>query len=435
MCRSLLIAFIALCACANATWPASAQTLGRRGIFGVSAVERNGAVIVAAVIPGAPAESAGLKPGDRIVSVDGEAVESLGAFLQSVRRPAGHTLTVVVERGQQRFSRTVLLTPYPKEQDPYVTTLYGSVVVDGTLRRTLITVPDGAPRLRPAVFFVGGIGCYSIDVADPRDSYRNLAHALSRRGFVTLRLEKSGIGDSQGPPCRSVDFRTEYDSYAVALRSFAADPHVDPTRVYIFGHSIGSIIAPRLALARRPAGIIVVAAVARSWFEYELINWRRQLALSGSPPRDFDTEMERKEWCMHRALIEKQSVEATIAQRPDCKDEFPYPVTIAYLQQVAALNVLAPWTQLDVPVLVVYGASDFVTDRADHQLIADTVNSLHRGNATFAVVDDMDHYLWIMPSQAASLQNATKGLSGQYDPKLGATILDWLCARERCSPA
>jgi len=41
-----------------------------------------------------------------------------------------------------------------------------------------------------------------------------------------------------------------------------------------------------------------------------------------------------------------------------------------YMQQVAALNVIEPWTRIDVPVLILYGTSDYVVAPEDHQRIA-----------------------------------------------------------------
>jgi hypothetical protein len=85
-------------------------------------------------------------------------------------------------------------------------------------------------------------------------------------------------------------------------------------------------------------------------------------------------------------------------------------------------------------VLAIYGSADFVTDLTDHQLIVDTVNKVHPGNATLTVIDDMDHYLWTEPSQQASLKNAGSGKEGRYNPKLSAAIIAWLCTREECAP-
>ena len=432
--RIVLIGPALLLALTNAalSQASNGDPLPRRGTLGAAIMMNNDAVTVSAVLPGSPSAVNDVQKGDVVLTVDGERITSVPQFLQKLRRPAGQSVALGLIRGSQALTKKITLTEFPKEQDPQVQTLYGSVSIDGSLRRMLVTVPQGARGQRPAVFFVGGIGCYSIDVANPNDGYRNLAHALSRQGFVTARLEKSGVGDSQGPPCQTVDFATESHSYSTALEAFTKDPHVDPKRLYILGHSIGTIIAPRLALDEHAAGVIVVAAVARNWFEYELINLRRQLNLNGTKPEDVDPEMQLKEWCMHRTLIDKQSDSDVIKARPDCKRAIPYPVTIAYFQQVADLNILAPWTKLNVPVLTIYGGADFITDEADHRLIVATVNALHPKTASFALINNMDHYLWVMPSQGASFANASQSKEGRYNVALSETVVGWLCAREAC---
>jgi pimeloyl-ACP methyl ester carboxylesterase len=96
-----------------------------------------------------------------------------------------------------------------------------------------------------------------------------------------MRVEKSGVGDSEGPPCASVDFESEMRGYAAALASLRENPRVNPARVYLFGHSIGSAIVPRLAAKQPVAGIIVAEAFGRNWIEYDLWNLRRQLVLEG----------------------------------------------------------------------------------------------------------------------------------------------------------
>jgi membrane-associated protease RseP (regulator of RpoE activity) len=57
----------------------------------------------------APAFAAGLKPGDRFVSIDGEKIGSADEVGEIIRRSAGHTIEVVIERGGAE--QTVQLTP------------------------------------------------------------------------------------------------------------------------------------------------------------------------------------------------------------------------------------------------------------------------------------------------------------------------------------
>ena len=410
-----------------------ADALVRRGFLGAVTIERGGAVVVSAVLPDSPAERAGIVAGDTIIDVNGSDVTTVRAFLAKMRMPGGTLVGLGVAHAGRVSYKRIVLPEYPRENDPEVDTTYGSIAIDGTLRRTLETVPHDATGRHPGVFFAGGIGCFSVDTVAP-DAYRNLAHDLSRRGFVTLRLEKSGVGDSQGPPCAGVDFSTEAHSYAVALDAFRNDPAVDPAHVYVFGHSIGSIIAPRLGLEQPLAGIIVAEAVARDWFDYELRNERRQLLLSATPPDQIETTMRSKELCSHELMVEKLPEEAIVRAHPDCAQRFSvYPVSGEYIQQVAALNLADPWKQLAVPVLVVYGSSDFVVDEDDHRYIERTVNAAHPGNAELDVINGMDHNLTMAASQQASFDRAGSGKRGDYDPELSLSILRWLCAREHCS--
>jgi membrane-associated protease RseP (regulator of RpoE activity) len=59
--------------------------------------------------PSGPAAGAGIKPGDRIVSIDGLAITSWNQSTEIIRASAGRPLTVVLERAGA--TRTVTLTP------------------------------------------------------------------------------------------------------------------------------------------------------------------------------------------------------------------------------------------------------------------------------------------------------------------------------------
>jgi pimeloyl-ACP methyl ester carboxylesterase len=426
-----LVLGVAVCAAAP-----SVDTLARRGILGVTTVDAAGGVRINAVIPSLPGDVAGMRPDDFIISVDDAPIGTVAQFLSKLRRPAGRPVSVGIMRGGQRITVRAVLTEAAKESDPAVDTRYGAVDVEHSMRRTLVTVPHGATGKHPAVLIVGGIGCFSIDVAsNAQDPYLRLTHDLSRRGFVTMRLEKSGVGDSQGPPCRSVDFNAESASYGVAFDALRSDPSVDSAHVYVVGHSIGSLIGPHLALQKPVAGLVVAEGVGVDWIEYELLNSRRQEMLGGATPAEVDAALLLKELCMHRLLVEKQPREAVLREKPQCKDYIAYPTGDDYFRQLVTLNVAEPWTKLSIPVLAIYGTADFVTDEADHHRIVDIVNGAHPGDARLAVIPGMDHNLVNAGSPKASLERSSNGGPAPYDERFSAAVTEWLCERERCAPA
>ena len=415
---------------------AAPDELPRRPMLGASISADSAGPRVDYVLPGSPAEKCGLKTDDIVTSFAGHATKTPVEVVEAARSsPLDQPLAVQILRAGAAKTLTVRLTPAPKENDPDVETIYGAIRVGDTLRRTLTTVPRGRNRRLPAVLIIGGIGCYTVDNPnDPADVYRLLAHDLGRAGIAVMRLEKSGVGDSQGGPCFNIDFNSESLSYKIALQALRSDSHVDPEHVFLFGHSIGTVIGPQLAIEAPVAGIIAADGVATNWFEYELLNLRRQAELGGDSPSAVDAELRLKEVCMHRLLIERKSETEIEHDMPACSAHDRYPVAAAYLQQVAAVNMAELWTHVGVPVLALYGTGDFVTSEEDHRRIVAIVNANHPGTAVLRTIDGMDHYLTTTgPPQAAFNLRVVDHKEAPYEKRFSTEISSWICAQTHCS--
>jgi|GEM_PF-676292 len=406
--------------------------LPRHALFGAAVAQGNGGVRVTLVIPNGAAAQAGLEAGDTIRAIGGTPVATVAQFLAAVHDfHGGERVSVNVVRNGAALQFSAVLGTARDETDAGLVTEYGALTVDDSLRRTLLTMPASLKSPAGAVLLIGGIGCYSVDVAaNAQDAYLHLTHDLARAGFVTMRLEKSGVGDSQGPPCRNVDFDAEVRGYAAALTALQRDPRVDPARVYLLGHSIGTIIAPRMALTNRTAGVIVLEAVGRDWPEYELRNLRRDDELDGATPAATDRAIVEKAECMQRLFFENLSETQIERRMPACKvHDGIYPVTAEYIREVAKLNVIEPWTKLGVPVLAIYGTSDFETELEDHQRIVAVVNASHPGSATLQVITGMSHGLGRAATPKAAETDDERGTIEQYDTEVSEIVIAWLRSR------
>ena len=410
------------------------ETLPRHAVFGAAAAQGDGGVRVTAVIPNSAAAIAGVQPGDTIRGIGDTPVATVAQFLMAVHDlSAGQRVNVNVMRSGAPLQLSAMLGTARDEDGAGLVTEYGSVPVDDSLRRTLLTLPAGQKSPAAAVLLIGGIGCYSVDVAaNEQDAYLRLTHDLARAGFATMRIEKSGIGDSQGPPCRNVDFDAEVRGYMGALAALQRDPRVDSARVYLLGHSIGTIIAPRMALANRTAGVIVLEAVGRDWPEYEIRNLRRDEDLDGGTPTATDRAIVEKAECMQKLFFENLSEAQIERSMPGCKvPNSIYPVTAEYVREVAKLNVIEPWAKLSVPVLAIYGTSDFETELEDHQRIVTVVNASHPGSATLHVIPAMSHGLGHVDSPKAAETDDERGTIEQYDTQVSEIVIAWLRSQPR----
>ncbi len=86
--------------------PAVAESLGAKGRQGV---------IVADIVPDSPADAAGLEPGDVVLAIDGEKVDSIGRMRTEVAlRPAGKKVSLDILRGGKERTVAVKLGEQPK---------------------------------------------------------------------------------------------------------------------------------------------------------------------------------------------------------------------------------------------------------------------------------------------------------------------------------
>src|SRR5947209_207932 len=227
------------------------QELRRSAFIGVQAapvtdevrarlhVSETGGVLVLGLVEGGSAKEAGLEPNDVITQIGDHPILNVGDFVATVAKlRAGDTVTIRFFRNGAAQTKQVSLKPRPFELSPDVEVLYKAVAVDGSLRRVIVTVPKNEGK-HPAVLYINGIGCFSQESLDLSSADAKLLYGLTRAGFVTMRVEKSGMGDSQGPPCMSpaVDLQAEVRGYVAGLKSLKEYPFVDARQVFVVGLS------------------------------------------------------------------------------------------------------------------------------------------------------------------------------------------------------
>lgn len=100
-------------------------------------------VSITEVLPQGPAWRAGLRPGDLVVALDGEPVNSPETLMQEVqRRPVGSDLRIVWVRNEERHEARVSLDAPP---DSLLFSIFESIREATRERARLLTPPSPAP--------------------------------------------------------------------------------------------------------------------------------------------------------------------------------------------------------------------------------------------------------------------------------------------------
>ncbi len=147
----------------------------------------------------------------------------------------------------------------------------------GPLPGTL-TLPEGKGPF-PAVLLVAGSGPHDRDeTIDPNKPFRDLAAGLAKAGVATLRYDKRTYAHAAQIDTQAFTVDDEVtDDALAAARLLAQQPGIDPRRVFVLGHSLGAMLAPRIG-QRDPqlAGLILLAAPARPLLDVSAQQVREQ---------------------------------------------------------------------------------------------------------------------------------------------------------------
>jgi pimeloyl-ACP methyl ester carboxylesterase len=417
-----------------------AQDLPRRAFLGVQmrplaaddaktlGLPNADGVRLATVFPNSSAESAGLKQGDVLLKVGNTATRNSDEVIAALKTyRAGQKLVFEVWRDGKKRTLEGLLKTFPTTEFAGIALEYGAVRSGNALLRTLSTRPAGdAAARRPAILFIQGVSCYTLDTPfDTASSENQLLNDLTRRGYVTLRVEKPGIGDSQGGPCTQVDFTTEADIYRQALRQLRTRPDVDSANVFIIGHSMGGVFAPLLAKEIPVKGIIAFGTLGVNFMEY-FTNSRRTIAQANAmPPGEADDYVRTNCDCAYRYVTEGLPAEEVARKYPACADlarDLEATRRHDFWLQLNKLNIPALWAAYDGQVLAAWGKADYISTRAEHELITGFVNQAHPGNGTFLEVPDSDHGMHM----AADFQEAVNKQQVIYNPVVSRMFGEWL---------
>lgn len=417
---------------------ASAQALSRRvylgirmenltddagNIMGIGDVK---GVLITEVLLKSTAEAAGFKKGDILLTVNSTPMGSTSETISYLgSQKVGDNFTYRLLRDKKEVKGKATFKSFPEEHYAGIDMIYSEAQSSVGLQRVIISKPKNKAKL-PVIVFIGGMGCYSLDF--PLDTTRSevqLLNSLTRAGYLCARAEKPGVGDNAKSckPCNEISLNEETDGYVQIVKALKKRDDVDSNSIYIFGHSMGGVFAPLVAEKTPIRGIIAYGAIGSNFLEY-LVKTRKTIAEAYqlSPEESDDLVKDFCECAVYYFADSMTTAEAA-KKKASCADYLSIfdLRSRAYNEELYVLNIPSLWKSYPGKVLALWGESDYISSRDDHQMISDAVNYYHKGNATFLSVKNDEHGM----GTATSFQEA-KNNPGPYNPELGKVVLNWL---------
>ena len=436
--RALLVVFLLICTSVYG------QPLERRAFLGVQVAplpaeqkQQTGyGVNIVRVFDNSTASRFSLKPQQIILRANGAQLNEPGdlpAALRGLKSGAQVEFQLLVD--SEHVTRELVLQEFPAEQVAGATLRYGSIATSSGLQRSILTLPDGGEN-PPVVYILPGFGCASMDMAlNPDESITTLLDVLTRNGYATYRVEKSGLGDSEGASCFETGFLSETAGYLQGLRELTSITDIDSSRIYLLGISLGGVWAPMLASEIEVAGIISFSTIAKTWPEYMYDNWRRQWELAGKPFAAIDADL-KLAGTLWDKLLNEDLAPGEIFQRYPELESLRGPLAYnednenilsrhhSFVKELANTNIASYWEQVYVPTLLLWGQGDYVATEEDQRLILRLLES--KGVDSELVVIESDHFWREAADFRTAYDNMRQGIIVPLQPTVYQVVTDWL---------
>lgn len=290
--------------------------------------------------------------------------------------------------------------------------------------RGCLTLPSDITEPVPAVVFVHGSGSSNMDEKVGKlTPFRDLAHGLAAHGIASVRYDKRTFAHAiKLLRDKSLTVTVKEETIEDALLATALlrkNPRIDPHKVFIIGHSMGAMLAPRI--------------------EAEGGNFRGLILLAGTPRRLEEVLIEQN----HKALVEMKGLLRRLVEKQikklngtfdglyEMSDEEAKAkkmgggVTLYYFKEMGDPPVEFYLRSLTKPILVMQGEKDF-------QVRADTDFRLYKEiladhpDASCILYEKLNHAF--VPSVYGSISKAKQeyGIEQHIGENVIADIARWI---------
>ena len=292
----------------------------------------------------------------------------------------------------------------------------------------ILTTPKNVSN-PPVVIFVQGSGPNDKDESyGPNKTFRDLAVGLANKGIATIRYDKrtfiyhgqfskdlhnATVKDESvddvisavnmvgglGKLNYTVKHLPDVDTMTVpGNRDIIRNLGLDSNRIFVLGHSLGAMLAPRIATeSKKIKGIIMMAGDSRL-LEDVMVEQYKYLA-------SIDTVSARQNQQKINIMIKQVEYAKSPDLKPDAPDSLlPYGVSAPYWIDINHYNQVKTAQDLTIPILLIQGERDYQVTMTDYNLWKEKLGK--KKNVTFHSYSKLNHLF---------LEGEGKSTPAEYD--------------------
>ncbi len=279
----------------------------------------------------------------------------------------------------------------------------------------MLTLPKDSTN-SPIVVLIHGSGPSDMDESiGPNKPFKDIAVGLASKGIASIRYVKRTL---IYPQAFSGTFtvKEEVLDDALTIIKFAKSiPQVDSQKVYIFGHSLGGMLAPRIAtLDPSIKGIILAAAPARKLQDIaiEQNNYFRNVQ---------PDSVKKATAVIFNKSIKELNTAKTFNSKTPAQDSIYLGLPISYWVDLNAMDQVAVAKKLDQRIFIIQGGNDFQVSRLDFDLWQKGLQG--KRNVDSKIYPMLNHLFAFVSEKGDNRQYATPA---NIDQTLIGDIASWI---------
>lgn len=321
---------------------------------------------------------------------------SMGLLIKSIAFP--HKVTLKEERIKDEFLDSIDII-FPSDD----------IALAGT-----VSMPRGKEgnKLLPSVLLVTGEGPYDRENAG---LYTDISRELAKNGYLVLRFDRRGIGDSQGINME-VSLTDDIKDIENGLQFLINHERTDKDKLFIIAHGEGCSYLPLIDFSKFPVKGLIMLGVTKigPFLDFDCEYIRENINTLTKIDRKFQKILESSE-------------EETLNLIKNTKKEHAFVhrkrVFLKRMGELYLLKPLESFKKLGTPLLIIYGRKDMFGSLSYVNDIENALKEIELKSFSVIYFRSLGHLL----GEVVTEKNAPKRY--KMDKEALETIRDWLDKR------